>query len=405
MQPGLNYDKHDPKFILLGKVFKFIENKNVKDTYNRYGITNKNMFVICLKIFFMHAFFNYRISDVVNELNRSFKLRKFSGIFDVPSESQVYEYLSRYDPDNYCKITNSILRKFFKPRKTRKDVYITDATPVDCDINILRKYISQDHLKKLRLKFGYSNSKGYFVGYKVTVVLEKNTRTPISILIHPGSPNDSKIFDEVLKELKRRNLIKPKDLIYFDRGYFSYENYKIGINKYKIIPVIFPKEIFKISKLQGQMAYPLMIYKNPKEIEKNKKQINHLQRLLFIKLENWNEYKATRGIIEDFFKAAKGAFGFGKFHSFTEKSMHKNIYLCLLLTALVVQCGFKTKTQLQQLAEGKIELKPPINKKTKKDKKQKENNAKSKTQQETRQQELEIKQKETHTTLDYFTQI
>ena len=23
MQPGLNYDKHDPKFILLGKVFKF----------------------------------------------------------------------------------------------------------------------------------------------------------------------------------------------------------------------------------------------------------------------------------------------------------------------------------------------------------------------------------------------
>ena len=405
MQPGLNYDKHDPKFILLGKVFKFIENKNVKDTYNRYGITNKNMFVICLKIFFMHAFFNYRISDVVNELNRSFKLRKFSGIFDVPSESQVYEYLSRYDPDNYCKITNSILRKFFKPRKTRKDVYITDATPVECDINILRKYISQDHLKKLRLKFGYSNSKGYFVGYKVTVLLEKNTRTPISILIHPGSPNDSKIFDEVLKELKRRSLIKPKDLIYFDRGYFSYENYKIGINKYKIIPVIFPKEIFKISKLQGQMAYPLMIYKNPKEIEKNKKQINHLQRLLFIKLENWKEYKATRGIIEDFFKAAKGAFGFGKFHSFTEKSMHKNIYLCLLLTALVVQCGFKTKTQLQQLAEGKIELKPPINKKTKKDKKQKENNAKSKTQQKTRQQELEIKQKETHTTLDYFTQI
>ena len=327
----------------------------------------------------MHAFFNYRISDVVNELNRSFKLRKFSGIFDVPSESQVYEYLSRYDPDNYCNITNSILRKFFKPRKTRKDVYITDATPVECDINILRKYISQDHLKKLRLKFGYSNSKGYFVGYKVTVVLEKNTRTPISILIHPGSPNDSKIFDEVLKELKRRSLIKPKDLIYFDRGYFSYENYKIGINKYKIIPVIFPKEIFKISKLQGQMAYPLMIYKNPKEIEKNKKQINHLQRLLFIKLENWKEYKATRRIIEDFFKAAKGAFGFGKFHSFTEKSMHKNIYLCLLLTALVVQCGFKTKTQLQQLAEGKMELKPPKNKKTKRKQYKIKNPTKNKT--------------------------
>ena len=225
MQPGLNYDKQDPKFILLGKVFKFIENKNVKDTYNRYGITNRFMFVICLKIFFMHVFFNYKISDVVYELNRSYKLRKFAGILEVPSESQVYEYLSRYEPENYCNIVNSILRKFFKPRKTRKNVYITDATPVECDINILRKYITSEHLKKLRLKFGYSNSKGYFIGYKVTVVLEKTTRTPVSILIHPGAPNDSRIFDDVLKELKRRSLIKPKDLIYFDRGYFAYENY------------------------------------------------------------------------------------------------------------------------------------------------------------------------------------
>ena len=53
MQPGLNYDKHDPKFILLGQVFKFIENENVKDIYSRYGITNRGMFVICLKIFFI----------------------------------------------------------------------------------------------------------------------------------------------------------------------------------------------------------------------------------------------------------------------------------------------------------------------------------------------------------------
>ena len=33
MQPRLNYDKHDLKFISLGKVFKFIENKNIKDIY------------------------------------------------------------------------------------------------------------------------------------------------------------------------------------------------------------------------------------------------------------------------------------------------------------------------------------------------------------------------------------
>ena len=402
MQPGLNYDKHDPKFILLGQVFKFIENENVKDIYSRYGITNRGMFVICLKIFFIHVFFNYRISDVVSELNRSFKLRKFAGILEVPNESQVYEYFSRYDSENYCNIVNSILRKFFKPRKTRKDVYITDATPVECDINILRKYITPEHLKKLRLKFGYSNSNGYFIGYKVTVVLEKTTKTPVSILIHPGAPNDSKIFDEVLKELKRRRLIKPKDLIYFDRGYFSYENYKIGINKYKIIPAIFPKEIFNINKFQDQMSYSLMIYKNKKEISENKKLTEHLQKLLLIKLKNWKDYKPIRGIIEDFFKAAKGAFRLGKFHSFTDKSMYKNIYLCLLLTAIVVQTGFKTKTQLQQLAEGKIEFQPPKKKNTKNNKNTKETKQKSKTPSKTGQQELKIEEKQTNTTLDSF---
>ena len=257
-------------------------------------------------------------------------------------------------------------------------------------------------IKKLRLKFGYSNSKGYFVGYKVTMVLEKKTCTPVSILIHPGAPNDSKIFDEVLKELKRRRLIKPKDIIYFDKGYFSYKNYEIGINKYKIIPVIFPKKAFKITRFKDQMSYPLTIYKNKKEFEENKKLIEHLERLLLIKLENWKDCKPIRGIIEDFFKAAKGAFGLGKFHSFTDKSMYKNIYLCLLLTAIVVQTGFKTKTQLQQLAEGKIEFKPPKNKNTKNKKSVEETKQKSKTPSNTGQQKLEIKEKQTHTTLDFF---
>ncbi len=68
----------------------------------------------------MHIFFNYRIYNIVNELNRSSKLRKFTGISDVPDESQVYEYLSQYNPEIYCNITNSIPIKFFKPHETRK---------------------------------------------------------------------------------------------------------------------------------------------------------------------------------------------------------------------------------------------------------------------------------------------
>ena len=151
------------------------------------------------------------------------------------------------------------------------------------------------------------------------------------------------------------------------------------------------------------MSYPLTIYKNKNKFGENKKLIEHLERLLLTKLENWKEYKPTRGIIEDFFKAAKGAFGLGKFHSYTDKSMYKNIYLCLLLTAIVVQCGFKTKTQLQQLAEGKIDFTLPKNKKSKSIKKEKETEQKYKTPCKIEQQTLELNETKELTTLDSFT--
>ena len=85
--PGLNYDKDDLRFILLGKVFKFIENEKLMDEYNRCGIHNRSLFLICLKIFFI---FSYPISKVVDELNRQSALRNFTGIAEVPSETQFY---------------------------------------------------------------------------------------------------------------------------------------------------------------------------------------------------------------------------------------------------------------------------------------------------------------------------
>ena len=133
--------------------------------------------------------------------------------------------------------------------------------------------------------------------------------------------NDAKIFDEVLKELRRRRIIKDKDIILCDRGYFSYKNYQIGINKYKIIPIIFPKFIFSIDKLKGQMSYPMEVYFNNKHSKELKEKINSMSTILFEKLKNWKDLKPIRGLIEDFFKVAKDAFGLGEFHS-----LHSRIY-------------------------------------------------------------------------------
>ena len=189
MYPGLNYKEDDEKFILLGKVFETIDEKNSKDILSRTGFKNRDFGIVCIKIFFMSLFFNYPLSRVIDELNNKEELRKFAGILEVPEETQVSGYFSRFDIVKYYKMVNSFLKRYFKPHKKIKDEYIVDATPVACDINIVKKYISDDHLKKLGLKWSYSTTKKSFIGFKVTVVLEKNSLTPISILIHPGAPS------------------------------------------------------------------------------------------------------------------------------------------------------------------------------------------------------------------------
>jgi hypothetical protein len=75
---------------------------------------------------------------------------------------------------------------------------------------------------------------------------------PVDILIHSGAPHDSKIFDNILKELQKRRIIRKNDAITFDKWHYSCQNYQIEISKYKILSFIFPKDNFKIEKLNQQ---------------------------------------------------------------------------------------------------------------------------------------------------------
>ena len=240
------------------------------------------MMVYSIKILFMAMYFDYNVSNVIKELNRTSKLRKFAGFNgEIPTAEQVYEYFSRYSTEQYCNIINSMFNMLNKPNRGKYNQFIADATPSACDFNNDKHFIPKEHLEKLNLKWSYSTTKGSFIGFKVTVVINKATLSPVSVLIHSGAPNDAKIFDEVLKEFRRRRIIKDKDIILFDRGYFAYKNYQIGINKYKIIPVIFPKSIFSIDKLKGQMSYPMEVFSENKWAKELKKDIDSIASILY----------------------------------------------------------------------------------------------------------------------------
>ena len=150
MIASLNYDSKDPKYILLGKILNFTKSKRSLNALSRAGIKNRLEFVKSMKIIFTSMFFSCTISHVVNELNRSGKLRKFMGFKDeIPTIDQVYEILSRYSAEEYCKYANTILNIFNKKNKNSYNTYIVDATPSACDFNIDKKFIKNEHLDKL----------------------------------------------------------------------------------------------------------------------------------------------------------------------------------------------------------------------------------------------------------------
>ena len=88
-------------------------------------------------------------------------------------------------------------------------------------------------------------------------------------ILHQGSPGDAKIYEEILEELKRRRIARNGDTIILDKGYYGYRNYGLGISRFKVISVIFPRKNFKMGKLMAMLSYPLSIF-NRSNPEKEK---------------------------------------------------------------------------------------------------------------------------------------
>ncbi len=257
MKHHLNIDEKDPHYALLKEIFKIIDSRKSQEIIASKRVTNIHMFVLTLKIMFTGMFFGLDTSFVVNELKNSSELRKFFNIGEVPETSQVYEFFNRLNTNQCLEIANRILNQNKSFKRRSKMTFIVDATPVDLDFNINRKHRNKEYLKKLNLKWSYSSSKKFYIGFKATIVIEHDSAMPVAILIHSGAPHDSKIFDNILKELQIRRIIRKNDVIIFDKGYYSYQNYQIGINKYKIVPFIFPKRQFQNRKTQSTIKLPI----------------------------------------------------------------------------------------------------------------------------------------------------
>ena len=106
----------------------------------------------------------------------------------------------------------------------------------------------------------------------------------------------------------------------FDKGYYSYDNYVQGILEFNVVPLIFSKKKFSVSKLMKRLNYPLWIF-GRSDTKQLMKRFASLVRRLFTHLKDERPFLEKRSLIEDVFKAAKNAFGLMKIHKYTTKSV------------------------------------------------------------------------------------
>ena len=344
MKIPLVVDQSDYRWQLLKEILNVFDLKRVRRIIARY---TRLKAIPILKIVSTSMFFSTPISHVIDELKSKKELREFLKVKEeISKESYIYSFLSKFSLNSFTNMILRILNSITK-RRARNSKLIVDCTDVSVDLNWFKKPVKQRDLLKKDYRWGYS-AKGKFIGMKLTLVLEYPCK-PLLFLLHPANRHEAIIFSEVMDELKRRRILRLKDVLIFDRGFYAYRNYLIGVNEYKIIPLIFPRKNFRMERLDGLLSYPLSIF-NSKNFEKGRKLFKALKDKLLDLLEKWKDFKSVRSLIEDIFKLAK-SFSLRNLHRYTMRSVYKFAALNVLLVGVVVALGFREKKALQRLAE------------------------------------------------------
>ena len=351
----LVYNKEDPNYILLHEIIDIVDSRKTKMIMARNGFKKINDKLNSIKIVIISIFFENDLSYTVDQLKDNEELKNAFNIDEIPNIDNMYNKMSNLDVDSLEKTVNSILNSFIKRKPGQRKRFIIDATPADLNINHRSKKISKKSLEGKDFAWGWGTAIGYYIGYKVTLVLDHETKMPVYFMIERGSPSDSKMIPKILPELIKKRIIKKGDYIYYDRGYYSYENYNFALRKYQIVSLILPKKDYNKGKLEEVLSYPLDTYKlSKKEQNKAKKQYERLVKELLESLDKPKRIKYNRGFIEDFFKIMKINLGFKNLNKFTLNSIRKHTALTVLIAGLIVHLRIKTKADFQKFSEGKM---------------------------------------------------
>ncbi|AKB50683.1 hypothetical protein MSBRW_1430 [Methanosarcina barkeri str. Wiesmoor] len=350
-KPPLIPLNEDFKWQLLSEILNVFDLRFCKQTLTRRDIVPLHRSVPTIKIVLLSMFFSCEISYSIKELKEREILRNFLKISLVPTEKEVYGILSKYEPQEFTAFVFEILNDLCPKGKNGSRDIIIDSTDINLNLNWHAKKITKESLKNKEYKWGHSTHRGFFIGMKLTLALDSQTLKPLAFLINEANVAEPKIYPEILKELKRKRIIKAGDVIYADRGYYSCENYVISVRNFKVVPLIFPRKNCNFKKLFNMFRYPLKIFDLRRNTEKEIKFYKEIIAKFKELISKWKELRSVRSIIEDVFKIAKKAYSMENLHRYTRSSVQKYCSLAVLLVGVTVNYGINERKELQAFSE------------------------------------------------------
>jgi hypothetical protein len=341
----------DFKWKLLSEILNIFDLRSCRQTLTRRGILPLQKSIPAIKIVLLSMFFSCEISYAIRELKERESLRNFLKTSSVPTENEIYGILSKYEPEQFTDFVFEALNELCPKRKSESRGIIIDSTDINLNLNWHAKKITKESLENKEYKWGHSTHRGFFIGMKLTLALESQTLKPLLFLINEANVSEPKIYPEILKELKRRRIIKTGDIVYADRGYYSYENYAISVREFKIVPLIFPRKNCNFKKLFNMLRYPLKIFDSRRDTKNEIKLYKEIIAKFKDLISRWKEFRSVRSIIEDIFKLAKKAYSMEDLHRYTKSSVQKYCSLAVLLVGITVNYGINERKELQAFSE------------------------------------------------------
>jgi hypothetical protein len=322
--------KH-PKWIIVIKILEIIASPRAKKIAGRLKISDVDNFLLSIKLLVLSDLFERDISNLISEINVNSELKKLLRINSEIKPQSIYKLHSKLD----YSLTYSFFRILFSTRhifrRKKAEIIIVDTTSIVIDLNTWRNKQKIGKGNK-KYKWSYDHSSGFYVGFKLILAINQNLEI-LGFEIHENSPHDSKLLVSFIEKLFRSRIIKGGDIIVCDKGFTSKRNYQVLINRFYVIPIIYPKKNTNIDKIINSLNPPLDIFfYNKYKLKIWLKIVGDFKKLI----AEWKNFKLIRSEIEDLFNISKNSLGMKQIHQYTKLSVEKKVARIIFLSQKLV---------------------------------------------------------------------